>query len=266
MPTGSYDGVTLITGGSKGIGRGCATVFVAAGARVVICARGTEAGESLAAELTARGPGACHFEPCDVREPDQILRVVAKTVELHGGLDCLINNAGWHPPDRTVDDFSVEEFKDLLQLNLVSYFAACKFALPHLRRARGSIVNLGSIAGRDGQWRGTTYSATKGAIHAFTKSLAIDEAANGVRVNAVLPGNIVTESRFQLEARATNGKALHEYVERLQWLGRSGTMEEAGYACLFLASPAAGFLTGAELLLTGGAELGQGPKAPPPSF
>jgi NAD(P)-dependent dehydrogenase (short-subunit alcohol dehydrogenase family) len=260
----NFNKVTLITGGSKGIGEGCARVFVEAGAPVVICARRQKVGEALAAELTAKGPGECHFEPCDVSQPEQIQRVIDKTVERHGRLDCLINNAGWHPPHKPIDEFSIEEFQDLLQLNLVSYFAASKFALPYLRQTRGSIINMSSIVGSTGQWRATTYCTTKGGITAFTKALAIEEAENGVRVNAVLPGNIFTEGRIEFEAKAENSKVLHDWAESLQWLGRSGTIEEAGYTCLFLASDAASFVTGIELLVSGGIELGQGPKTPFP--
>jgi NAD(P)-dependent dehydrogenase (short-subunit alcohol dehydrogenase family) len=183
---------------------------------------------------------------------------------LHGRLDCLINNAGQHPPHKTIDEFSIADFIALLQLNLVSYFAASKSALPYLRRTRGSIVNMSSLTGHVGQSGATTYSATKGGITAFTKALAIDEAKNGVRVNAISPGNIVTQSRLDHEARAQDRQALHEHIESLQWMGRSGTIEEAGNACLFLASDAASFITGIELLLTGGAELDTGRKAPMP--
>ena len=125
-----FEKVVLITGGSKGIGAGCARVFCAAGARVMICARGREAGEALAAELSATGPGECRFEVCDVSKPEDIKQVVEKTVQGYGRLDCLINNAGTHPPHAPIDDFSVEDFKDLLQINLVSYFAA---ATPRMR-------------------------------------------------------------------------------------------------------------------------------------
>lgn len=257
-----FDKVALITGGSNGIGAGCARVFVWAGASVVICARGLETGEALASELCAAGPGECHFEPCDVGRPEQIRRVIDRTVERFGRLDCLINNAGRHPGHRPIDELSIQEFKDLLQLNLVSMFAACKFSLPYLRRTKGNIINMGSISGATGQWQSTTYCATKAGIQGLTKALAIEEAEHGVRVNAVLPGNIMTQSRLDLEASMEDLQAFHDYVESWQWLGRSGRAEEVGYACLFLASEAASFITGIELLVTGGIELGQGPKGP----
>ena len=257
-----FDKVSLITGGSKGIGEGCARVFCGAGAPVVICARGREAGEALAAELTAQGPGECHFEACDVSHPEEIKRVVDRTVERFGRLDCLVNNAGMHPPHRSIDEFSIAEFEELLRVNLVSYFAGCKFALPHLRRTKGSIINMGSLVGVMGQQLATTYCATKGGISAFTKALAIDEARYGVRVNAVLPGNIITDSRVQGVARSENPEELDNLVDSWQWPGRSGSIEEAGQACLFLASDNASYISGIELIISGGSELGYGIKAP----
>ena len=190
--TTQFDKVTLITGGSKGIGDGCARVFVEAGATVVICARGREAGEELAAELTEQGPGECTYEACEMNRPDDFRTLIENTVARHGRLDVLINNAGWHPPHKPIDDFSIQEFEDLLRLNLVSYFAGCKFALPYLRQTRGCIINISSLVGSFGQEWATTYVATKGGITALTKALAVDEARNGVRVNAILPGTIET--------------------------------------------------------------------------
>ena len=261
--TGSnFDKVTIITGGSRGLGEGCARVFVEAGASVVICARGKEAGEALATELTATGPGTCIFEPCDVAEPEDIKRLIEKTVRLHGRLDCLINNAGWHPDHRPIDDFSIEDFKDLLQLNLVSYFAACKYALPYLRKTHGSIINMSSLVGNMGQEWAITYVATKGAITAMTKALAVDEARNEVRVNAVLPGVISTPLHKSFVESKENPQQVQDFIDSWQWMGRIGTIEEVGHACLFLASDRASFITGIELIVSGGAELAYGVKWP----
>jgi len=213
----SFDKVTLITGGSKGIGKGCARVFAAAGAKVVICARGREAGEALAAEITAKGPGTCHFEPCDVSKTEQIQAVIDKTVALHGRLDCLINNAARFAVGKSIDASSLEEFQSMLQTNLMAYFAACKYALPHLRKTRGSIINMGSVVGAFGTWHSVMYNTTKGGIHALTKSLAIDEAESGVRVNAVLPGNIVTDAREKLEDSLPDATAFHAWAAAGRW-------------------------------------------------
>ena len=258
------DKVAIITGGSKGIGEGCARVFVDAGAKVVICARGVEAGEALAAELTAKGPGACHFEVCDVSKPGDVRRVIDRTIELHGRLDCLINNAGYHPPHKGIDDVSLEEFMGIVQTNLVSCFAACKHALPHLRRTTGNIINMGSLVGVIGQEAAAAYCATKGAISAFTKSLAIEETRHGVRVNCVLPGNILTDSRRQAIAALPerDGDELDKWLDSTQPVGRSGASEQVGQLCLFLASDAASYITGTEVIISGGAELGYGVKHP----
>jgi NAD(P)-dependent dehydrogenase (short-subunit alcohol dehydrogenase family) len=257
-----FDKVTIITGGSQGIGEGCARVFVNAGAPTVICARNWQVGESLAAELTAKGPGTCHFEQCDVTKPEDIKRLIERAIELHGQLDCLINNAGWHPDKRSIDDFSIEEFEHLLKLNLVSYFTACKYALPHLRKTRGAIINMSSLVGEIGQEWSSTYVATKGGIIAFSKALAVDEARNGVRVNAVLPGVVYTPSTEWFINNKEDPKAYKEYLSSWQWMNRLGKVEEIGRACLFLASEEAGFITGIELNISGGAELAYGIKLP----
>jgi len=251
--------VVVVTGGSKGIGKGCVQAFVSAGAKVVFCARHEAEGQSLAAEMKTQGPGDARFVPCDVSKPEDIKHLIDNTVASHGRLDCLINNAGWHPPHKSIDAFSIEDFRDLLELNLVSIFAACKFALPHLRQVQGNIINLSSLVGAMGQLHATTYVATKGAITAFTKALAIDEAAHGVRVNSVSPGNVYTPLWQQAIDDAPDGEACREEGEAAQLLGRMGTIEEAGKLCLFIAAEAT-FTTGVDHIISGGAELGYGRK------
>jgi NAD(P)-dependent dehydrogenase (short-subunit alcohol dehydrogenase family) len=253
------DKVVIVTGGSKGIGEGCVRVFVEAGAKVVFCARNAAAGEALAREVTAKGPGEAHFVRGDVSKVDDLRALIEGTVRRLGRIDCLINNAGWHPPHKPIDDFSVEEFRELLDLNLVSIFAACKLALPHLRRTKGNIINLSSLVGTMGQIHATTYVATKGAITAFTKALAIDEAAHDVRVNSVSPGNVYTPLWQEAIDAAPDPARCRADGEAAQVLGRMGTIEEAGKLCLFLAAEAT-FTTGVDHVLSGGAELGYGRK------
>jgi NAD(P)-dependent dehydrogenase (short-subunit alcohol dehydrogenase family) len=254
------DRVVIVTGGSKGIGEGCVRVFVEAGSKVVFCARNAAAGEALAREVTAKGPGEAHFVPCDVSKVDDIRRLIEGAATRFGRIDCLINNAGWHPPHKPIDDFSVEEFRALLDLNLVSIFAACKLALPHLRRTKGNIINLASLVGTMGQIHATTYVATKGAITAFTKALAIDEAAHDVRVNSVSPGNIYTPLWQEAIDAAPDPARCRADGEAAQVLGRMGTIEETGRLCLFLAAEAT-FTTGVDHIQSGGAELGYGRKS-----
>jgi NAD(P)-dependent dehydrogenase (short-subunit alcohol dehydrogenase family) len=256
-----YQGkVVVVTGGSKGIGLGCVRAFVEqGGSEVVFCARNVAEGEAVAAEITARGPGRAHFVRCDVGQIDDLRALIAQTAQKHGRLDCLVNNAGWHPPARPIDDFSVQDFRDLLELNLVSLFAACKFALPHLRQVQGNIINLSSLVGAIGQLQATTYVATKGGITAFSKALAVDEAAHGVRVNSVSPGNIYTPLWQEAIDAAPDPAAARAAGDAAQLLGRMGTIEEAGRLCLYLAAEAT-FTTGVDHILSGGAELGYGRK------
>jgi len=253
------DKVVIVTGGSLGIGRGCVRAFAAAGATVVFCARKPAEGEALAAEVTAAGPGRAEFLRCDVSKEDEVRGLVREVIRRHGRLHCLVNNAGWHPPHKPIDDFTSAEFRDLLELNLVSIFVACQEALPHLRKTRGNIINMSSLVGSMGQIHATTYVATKGAITAFTKALAIDEAEHGVRVNSVSPGNVWTPLWKEAVDASAEPAATRAAGEAAQVLGRMGTIEEAGALCLFLAAEAT-FTTGVDHILSGGAELGYGRK------
>lgn len=253
--------VTVITGGSSGIGKGCAREFIRAGAQVIICSNNEAAGAAAVLELQAeaRDAGESFFVLCDVRKTEDLRDLIEGTVARHGRLDCLINNAGWHPPHRPIDDFSVEEFRDLLELNLVSVFNACKFALPHLRKTAGNIINISSLVATMGQLHATTYVATKGAVTAFTKALAIDEAAHGVRVNSVSPGNIYTPLWQEAIDASPDPEQCRAEGDAAQLLGRMGTPEEVGQLCLYLAAEAT-FTTGVDHVIAGGAELGYGRK------
>ena len=249
----------LVTGGTKGIGEGCVEVFAEAGAHVVFCGLEPELGAIVSRRVTAAGPGTATFIPCDVTRHDELERLVAETIAHVGRLDCLVNNAGWHPPHRPIDGFTVAEFRSLLELNVVSLFALCRMALPHLRTTHGSIVNIASLVGTMGQRHATTYVATKGAAVAFTKALALDEAPH-VRVNSVSPGNVFTPLWQEAIDAASDPAACREAGEAAQPLGRMGSPREAGLLCLYLAADAT-FTTGVDHILSGGAELGYGRKA-----
>jgi NAD(P)-dependent dehydrogenase (short-subunit alcohol dehydrogenase family) len=253
------DKVTLVTGGSRGIGEGCVRVFTQAGAKVVFCSPNEPEGRALESQVNALGPGQAQFFSCDVTKTDDLCDLITRIAADYGQIDCLINNAGWHPPHKPIDEFSLEEFRALLELNLVSMFAACKFALPYLRQTKGNIINLGSLVGTMGQLYATTYVATKGAVIAFSKALAIDEAAHGVRVNSVSPGNIYTPLWQEAIDASPDPQKTRADGEAAQLLGRMGTIEEAGKLCLFIAAEA-NFTTGVDHLLSAGAELSYGRK------
>ncbi len=254
------DKVTIITGGTKGIGKGCVQTFVAAGAKVVFCARNQDEGDAVAAKVNSRGPGEARFVKCNVSKTEELQQLIEDTVKTYGRLDCLINNAGWHPPHHPIDNFSVQDFRDLLELNVISIFAACKFALPHLRKTKGNIINLSSLVGSMGQLYAVTYVATKGAITAFSKALAIDEAEHGVRVNSVSPGNVYTPLWQEAIDAAPDPVECKEAGEAAQLMGRMGTIEEVGKLCLFIAAEAT-FTTGVDHIISGGAELSYGRKS-----
>jgi NAD(P)-dependent dehydrogenase (short-subunit alcohol dehydrogenase family) len=256
------DKVVIVTGSSRGIGKGCAHEFARAGAKVIVTSNDRDEGDAVAIALqtAAKDPGDVSFVYCDVRKPEDIQNLIASTISTYGNIDCLINNAGWHPPHKPIDDFSVEEFRDLIELNLVSVFSACKLALPHLRRTQGNIINIASLVASIGQRHAATYVATKGAITAITKALAIDEAPHGVRVNSVSPGNIYTPLWQEAIDAAPNPRQTRADGEAAQLMARMGTIEEVGRLCLFIASEAS-FTTGVDHIVSGGAELGYGRKA-----
>ncbi|KAM9843927.1 L-fucose dehydrogenase [Aulostomus maculatus] len=243
--------VAVVTGGSKGIGRGIVKVFGAAGS-------------ALEEQLNQAGPGSCKFVTCDVREEGDIKRLIAIAVQHYGHIDCLVNNAGWHPPHKPTDDTTAEEFRDLLNLNLISYFLASKYALPYLRQRHGNIINVSSLVGTIGQKDAAPYVATKGAIISMTKAMAVDESGFNVRVNCISPGNVLTPLWEELAAQSPDAAAAIKTGEDAQLIGRMGTEAECGLAALYLAADAT-FCTGIDLLLSGGAELNYGCKSQIPS-
>jgi NAD(P)-dependent dehydrogenase (short-subunit alcohol dehydrogenase family) len=249
-----------ITGGTKGIGEGCVEVFAEAGADVVFCGLEQQLGDAVAARVSAAGAGKAQFIPCDVTRHDELRAFIRRAVDTTGRLDCLINNAGHHPPHRPIDEFSVEDFRAILELNLISLYVACQTALPWLRQSRGSIANVASLVATLGQGHATTYVATKGAVLSFTKALALDEAPHGVRVNAISPGNIYTPLWQEAIDAAPDPVQCRLDGERAQPVGRMGTPREVGLLCLYLAADAT-FTTGADHIISGGAELGYGAKA-----
>jgi len=260
---GRYEGRTvLVTGGARGIGEGIVRVFFEAGANVFIADRDEDRALALAGELSESNKKATHIvkvRKIDVSVVAELQTFVDDAIAAFGRIDCVINNAGWHPPHKLIDDFSVEDMQNMLQLNFISVFALCKYALPHLRKTKGNIINMSSWVGAFGQSKATTYAATKGAVTSFTKALAIDEAANSVRVNSVSPGNIWTplwKAGADAEADPT---AAREAGERVQMLRRMGTILETGRLCLCIAADLT-FTTGVDHIQSGGAEIGYGIK------
>lgn len=254
--------VVLVTGASSGIGEACARLFHSQGYRVAATSNDAIGGAALESELNRSQPGTVTFVECDVRRPDQIDAMVVAAVQHFGRIDVLINNVGYNSPGKTLDEATLEEISDLLSGNLLSCILVTRAALRHLRASAGSIVNIGSLAASVGHEHLAVYCAAKGGISSFSRAMAIDEARFGVRVNTVVPGNILTSSRERLEASMpeTEARHFHDLVESWQWMGRSGLPSEVAQACVFLAGSGSSFITGSELVISGGADLGFGPK------
>ena len=252
--------VAIITGANTGIGFGCAKVFSEAGMNVVMAARRKEKGEAAAAELNAAGKGECTFFQCDVSDPDQVKALIDFAVEKYGRLDTMVNNAGYNPIHMDACDMSIESYQRVLATNLMGEFCGCKFAIPHLRKTKGSIINMSSILSKVGQEQTAGYSSTKGGINSMTQTIAIEEARHGVRVNAICPGHIMTEIVYKEMERVADPEAYLDRCNHYSWLGRGGQPEEVGTAALFLASSWAGYITGVTLNVSGGMEFGTIPK------
>lgn len=247
--------VAIITGGSRGIGFGCARAFAAHGCKVVIASNDAEQGNAAAAEL--RGPGrVADFIHCDVTREEDLRNLIAGAVDRFGRLDCMVNNAGWHPPAMSIAETSVDAFESLLRLNLTSTFMGCKFAVPELIKTRGSIINMSSKVGEIGQAAAPAYVSSKAGQIGLTKALAIDLAPLGVRVNAVAPAGVMTPLMEEWAASQYDPAAALRMVDGWHPLGRMATIDEIGEVCAFLASGEAGFVTGQVISPDGGAALG----------
>ena len=243
--------IALITGGNRGIGLATARLFSAEGAQVVLFARDVKAGAFAAESLPA-----AHFVAGDVTRAADCQRVVAETLRLHGALDILVNCAGIIHRNRTVEQTSEAEWDQTFDVNVKGTFLICKSALPALREQKGCIVNVSSYVGLVGFAGASAYAASKAAILNLTRSMALDHARDGLRVNAVCPGSVETEMiHAAWQQFGDVNEAQHLWAEKHP-LGRIAAPEEVARAILFLASDEASFITGAALPVDGGITAG----------
>ncbi len=240
----------LVTGASRGIGAAVATAFAGLGARVVVHAnQSREAAEALSAGLNASG-GDTTVITGDFGKPADVTRVVMDATRWLGGLDVLINNAGTMMGRRPAETITDEALTEVFDLNAKSTVIACRAAIPALKAARsGSIINTTSIAARAGGSSGASaYAAAKAYVSTFTRSLANELAATGIRVNAVSPGTIMTD----FHRRYSTPEKLEATRQKIPML-RLGEAEDCVGAYLFLASPRlAGYITGQVIEVNGG--------------
>lgn len=250
----TFEGRTvIITGAAKGIGRATAEQFLNAGARVGLLDRDAD-GLALAAQDLAI-PERVLLLHTDVSNASQVDRAVAECTQRFGGLDVLVNNAAVHFA-RAVTDYTADEIDLLLNINFKGALHAVRSAVPALRRSQGSIISVSSMTGLVGQANGAVYVATKGALISLTKALALELGADGIRVNCVCPAGVDTPLMRGWAATMADPEEVLRGQAAMHLTNRMATPEEIASAILFLASPAASFITGIALPVEGGATLG----------
>ncbi|MBI2377110.1 MAG: glucose 1-dehydrogenase [Deltaproteobacteria bacterium] len=244
--------VALVTGASSGIGRAVARGFVARGGRVALVARGRE-GLEESRKLTHK-PDSCLVCVADVTDRRAVDAAIGATVEAFGRIDTLVNAAGVLRSG-SIESTTDEDWHTHLRLNLDAAFYAMRAAIPHLKVSKGTIVNVSSVASVRVFPNVLAYCVSKAAIDQLTRCAAIELAPEGVRVNAVNPGVVVTNLH---KAGGMNDEVYEAFLERSKTthpLGRVGTADEIADAILFLASERAGWITGETLVIDGGRQL-----------
>jgi len=242
------DKVVLVTGGTSGIGRATALAFAQEGANVVVAGRREDEGaESVALIEQAGGKGL--FVRADVSVEDEVAAMVARTVEVFGGLNFAFNNAGVFLPPAPVTEISAEAIDRILAINVRGVALCMKHEIPAIMKSGGGgIVNTASFLGIRAFPGSAIYNASKFAVIGLTKSAAVEFAAQGVRVNAVCPGVIDTPMNEEMRVDESG----RDFLNGLQPMKRTGRPEEIAGAVLYLCSPSAGFTTGTTLSVDGG--------------
>ena len=243
--------IAVVTGSASGIGHETAKLFAAEGAHVVVADRDADAAAKVALELAADG-AAGEAVAVDVSQEDQVKALLDGVKSRHGRLDILVNNAGYGFAG-TVADTSVEDWDALFAVNVRGVFLGCKHAVPiFAAQGGGIIVNTASGGAIVGIANRAAYTASKGAVAALTRAMAIDHADDMIRVNCVAPGTIETPYFTEIFAKSPDAAALRKGLEDRQVMGRPGRPEEIARAILFLASDDATFCTGSTLVVDGG--------------
>ncbi len=246
-PAGKLKGkVAIITGADSGIGRAVAIAFAMEGAAVAITYNKNDSDAKTTRKMVEAKGGECLVLRSDVRDSKLCRQVVKRTVKEFGGLNILVNNAHYQMTQKKIEDLTDEQFRRTFETNIFGYFYMVKAALPHLTKG-DAIVNTGSIVGLTGNKMLIDYTSTKGAIHAFTKSLALNLGERGIRVNCVVPGPIWTPN-----IPATMPIEEVEHFGHEVALARPGQPEELAPAYVLLASSDSSFMTGALVHVTGG--------------
>jgi NAD(P)-dependent dehydrogenase (short-subunit alcohol dehydrogenase family) len=256
---GLLDGkVAIVTGGTSGIGKRIAEVFVEQGAKVVIAARREEEGRQVQSVLGERA----RFQRTDVADAVQVKAMVDYAMGCFGQIDCLVNNAGSPSPMVSILDVDMDDFDRVMAINVRGVMLGMKTVVPHmLRRASGSIINMSSGAAFRTGFIAHTYAASKAAVTQLTRTVAAEVGDKGVRVNSISPGAIAT-GIFGKNAGVEGSQAdkvldvVKESFATLQPVPRSGVADDIANAAVFLASDLASFVHGHDLVVDGGITLG----------
>ena len=240
--------IALVTGAGRGIGRAIALALARDGARVAVADKDGAGADAVAAEIAALDRRAIGIR-VDLTRRAEVEAMVARTVAELGPLDVLVNNAGWDYVQPFLES-DEETWDKIIALNFKGVLYTCRAALPGMvERGGGRVVNVGSDAGRGGSFGQAVYSGTKGAVIAFSKTLARELAKHRIAVNVVCPG--LTETHLLQECRERMPKVMDAVTRAIPW-GRVGNPEEVAEAVAFLASPAAEYITGQTLSVSGG--------------
>jgi NAD(P)-dependent dehydrogenase (short-subunit alcohol dehydrogenase family) len=249
LPEFSLDGrCALVTGGGKGLGFAMASALARAGADVALAGRHEDTLQAAAERLVGETGRRILPVAADVTQADQVDAMIAGVLNAWGHIDVLVNNTGINLRKPTIEQTEAE-FRQVLDINLIGAFLVARAVGRHMvQRKSGSIINVASMLGMVGLADRPGYTASKGGLVQLTRTMALEMAVHGVRVNALCPGPIVTEINTPV---LTNPEANAFFLQRIP-LGRWGQPHEVGPAAVFLASDASSFMTGATLVIDGG--------------
>ena len=255
-----FENKVAVVTGTTGIGRGIAMRLAAGGAKVMCCGIDAGANRDLQRDADAKGL-ALRVELCDVSKPEQVQAVIAKTVSQFGGLDYIANSAAIHPFGTALET-DPETWNRCIAVNLSGVNLLSRFGIPEMKKCGGgSMVIVASVQGHACQRGVVAYAASKGGLLSLTRALALDHAADGIRINSVSPGSIRTPMLESSAAHFAPGVPVEEVVKRFgdaHPLGRVGTVEEVAELAAFLLSDRSAFCTGGDYLVDGGLLAGIG--------